>query len=143
MKRAKTKKMSESYYKVLLIILTLAILALLIKNRLLIQEIYEVKISKENTSTIIAETQIQEIKEKIKENFSELENYLNQSFKITILNQEELNDLSQKQPVIYGKIKAPIYKIEFINENKTTLLILYDPKSREILKKFEILEMTI
>lgn len=116
----------------LLIVLILGIMVLIIKNQLPSDDVKNL-----STTTTIAEIQISEIIEKIKNESPELEIYLNYPAKITLLYDKDLDELSLKQPAIYSGLEEPIYRVEFLNDKKTGLLILYDPK-REIVRKFEV-----
>lgn len=136
----------ERYYQLLLIVTTLAIIALMIKNQFLVQEIGKKKQGSESqlsTATTIKEINLQTVFEKIKMEFPELEPYTKYQAKVILLEQSKLEELSAKQPVIYKDLDAPLYKIEFSKDDGGSLLILYNPYNDKIVRKFEILGMSV
>ena len=144
----KKQNNKERYYQLLLMVTTFAVLALMVQNHLLNQSLNE-KIETESGTTVrspvvttTTTANLNPILEKLKE-FPEMEPYLKYPATVNFLTQKQLDELSKKQPVLYSGLKAPLYKIEFVKEDGTTLLVLYDSEKNQIVKNFEITSMML
>lgn len=137
----------ETYYKAAVIILAIALAAVIIQNQMILSEIGKAS-KEENKSDIIKEEVVaeadvgkievseSEMLEKLKQ-FPEVKPYENYTAEITLLTEENLTELAEKQPAIYRGIQPGTYRIVFKSEG-SGLLVIYDSNENKILLEFEL-----
>ncbi len=139
----KQKTHTDRYYQALILVLSVAVLALLVRDMAVKKE---TPLSGENffgTTTILSVREITpsdenaSILEELRK-FPEIEQYMKYPAEIALLTQAEIDKLSATQPAIYKNLEAPIYKVEFKTGEDKGILVLYNNQSKKIVKMFEI-----
>lgn len=121
----------ESYYKIVITALSIALAIVIFQNQIMIS-----KLNKNNIQ-LSDEQIINNLKQ-----FPEIKPYENYQRNITLLTENDLKELKQRQPAIYSNIQSGTYRVIFTS-NENGLLVLYDANQNKILKMFEIRNMVL
>ena len=150
----------ETYFKIIIVLLAVGLIAVLIQNQMIIGKITELNLKgngetagneeTKETNTGEKETEketpsgeeiqtnpFQEVIDKLLLH-PEIENYNGRMAIITPLNEENLPELKEKYPNIYSDSKAGDYVFEY-----SDLLVVYDYKNDSIVKIFNIQNINI
>ncbi len=70
--------------------------------------------------------------------FPEIQKFSFNDYDVYWLSEEEVNELSAKEPLIYGNLPGEVYKIE-LKGYDSNLLVFYHLESDRIVEKFSVL----